>query len=524
MKFKTLSALFSVIISLFVIGPLAIIGCDNDSSSSDSPAKTADGKAKYVFLFIGDGMSEPQLNSAEVYKAQTKAQSDPAVINDVQKLTITQLPAQGFATTYSSNSYITDSAAAGTALACGYKTESGVISMDRTKTVSYETIAEMAKKNGMKVGIVSSVSIDHATPAVFYAHNTSRNNYRDIDMSLLNSGFDYFGGGGFRLNKWPDVKDGSKTVQEAYTEVENTAVQKGYVYADTRSEFDSVSAASGKVIAVNQYRDSSDAMPYALDRSNACGSGEDYEGSVTLAEYTEKGIRLLEGNSNGFFMMVEGGKIDWACHANDAASAIHDTLAFDNAVAKALEFYEKHPNETLIIVTGDHECGGMTIGFAGTGYSTFFQKLANQKRSYDDFDSLDLESAASLNDISSQIESYFGLDMDGNGQLPDGTAVDSSMALTAYEETLLENGFNAAKNGKPASMTNDEYYLLYGGYNPLSVTITHILNRKAGIAWTSYSHTGVPVPTFAKGAGSNLFNGYYDNTDIFAKMKAAMNL
>ena len=118
-------------------------------------------------------------------------------------------------------------------------------------------------------------------------------------------------------------------------------------------------------------------MYYTLDQSNS-------KDQVTLAEYLEKGAELLD-NSNGFFMMVEGGKIDWACHANDAASSVHDTLALDEAVARAVTFYEKHPTETLIIVTGDHETGGMTIGFAGTQYSSFVDKIQNQKMSYIEF-------------------------------------------------------------------------------------------------------------------------------------------
>ena len=133
----------------------------------------------------------------------------------------------------------------------------------------------------------------------------------------------------------------------------------------------------GKVIAMNKIVDRDAAMYYTLDQ-------RDSKDHVTLAEYLSKGIELLD-NPNGFFMMVEGGKIDWACHANDAASSIRDTLALDEAVARAVSFYEKHPTETLIVVTGDHETGGMTIGFAGTQYSSFMDKIQYQKMSYIEF-------------------------------------------------------------------------------------------------------------------------------------------
>ena len=131
------------------------------------------------------------------------------------------------------------------------------------------------------------------------------------------------------------------------------------------------------MIAMNAIVDKNAAMYYTLDQS-------DSKDQVTLAEYLAKAIKLLD-NPNGFFIMVEGGKIDWACHANDAASSVHDTLALDEAVAGGGKFYEKHPKETLIVVTGDHETGGMTIGFAGTQYSSFVDKIQHQKMSYIEF-------------------------------------------------------------------------------------------------------------------------------------------
>jgi len=148
------------------------------------------------------------------------------------------------------------------------------------------------------------------------------------------------------------------------------------------------------------------AMLYSLDQA---------DGYISLSEYVEKGITLLD-NPDGFFMMVEGGKIDWACHANDAAASIHDTLAFDEAVASAYAFYEQHPDETLIIVTGDHETGGMTIGFAGTQYSSFVDKIQNQSMSYEAFDAILSEykethtpETAKLEDLLPAIEEAFGL-------------------------------------------------------------------------------------------------------------------
>ena len=505
-------AFFSLLLVLLFSSSMFFTACDSGSSDdNDSTQNTDDGDqssttAKYVFMFIGDGMSEAQVNATEIYKAAIIDQADADYINSPSLLNMSQLNATGFATTYDAGTYITDSASAGTALACGHKTLSGVIGLAVDKVTSYKTIAEKAKEAGMKIGVISSVSLDHATPASYYAHIDSRNKYSDIVTQLTESDFDYFAGGGF-------LASGSMDVEAA-------AEAEGYTYVDLatdgRTAFNAISAATGKVIAVNGVLDSSKALPYELVRDTS------NDADMSLAEFTEKGIEVLE-NDNGFFMMVEGGKVDWACHANDAKAAIIDMIAFDNAIAKALEFYESHPDETLIIVTGDHDCGGLSIGFAGTKYATAFTTIESQSQSYDTFNTaynntayFSANSVTALTDLYEEIEESFGLDMNGDG--------DASMQVSAYQLSLLENAFDAQVNGTPSGMSSDEYYLLYGGYNPLTVTITHVLNQKAGIAWTSYSHTGVPVPVFAKGVGEDSFNGYYDNTDVCKKIDAAMGL
>lgn len=469
--------------------------------------------AKYVFLLIGDGMALPQINAAEVY-LQAVNEGKPGL----QKLHLTQLPAQGLTTTYSANAFITDSAAAATALACGYKTNSGVIAMDPTKKKTFKTIAEMAKESGMKVGIVSSVSIDHATPACFYAHEPTRKNYYEIDMALANSNFDYFAGGGLKKPTGP-----KKDKESAY----EVARENGFTVTRTVEAFRALKPGMGKVFAVSPALDGDKALDYEIDGQ-----------PISLADFTAKGIELLD-NSHGFFMMVEGGKIDWACHANDAASAIRDTLAFDDVVAEALAFAEKHPNETLIVVTGDHECGGLTLGFAGTKYDSSFASLAGQKMSYDAFDKV-LEAyrkttpaeKANMKDLAGSVEDAFGLTMLSDGEkstleklakLGDGEArVKLALSLTDLEMQELNEAFIRSMLGEEAHSKDDYTYLMYGGYEPFTVALTHALNHKAGLSWTSYSHTGVPVPTFAQGVGATLFQGYYDNTDLAKKMMEIM--
>lgn len=451
-------------------------------------------KAKYVFVFIGDGMSLAQVSAAEVY-ARSMAEKTPGF----SKLGFTQFPAQGLTTTYDSSSIITDSASAGTAIATGNKTASGVISMDQGKTIKFKTIGEYAKEAGMRVGIVSNVSLDHATPAVFYAKAPSRGDMYDIGLQLPKSGFDYFGGGNLaqprgKNNDQPDVVE--------------LARKAGYTVVNDADAFRALKPKNGqKVLAMNAVTQDSMAMPYEMDRT---------ADDLALADYVEKGIELLN-NPKGFFMMVESGKIDWACHANDAAASIHDTLAFDRAIAKAVAFQKKYPNDTLIVVTGDHETGGMSIGFAGTGYSTAFEKISLQKGSYISYDSSVLgpykmgrtAADAKIEDLVPTFKAHFGLEYDKLGEVA---------------KEMIQRSFVRSMKGDVERVAQEDIKLLYGGYEPLTVTLTHLANQMAGIGWTTYSHTGIPVPTFALGRSQNLFNGYYDNTDIFRKLTAIMGI
>ncbi|GAK53693.1 alkaline phosphatase [Candidatus Moduliflexus flocculans] len=482
-------------------------------------------KAKYVMLFIGDGMAMAQRYAAEL------SLSNGAIDMNRPQLLMNTFPAQGLDTTFDLTSIIPDSSSTGTAIASGFKTESSVLGTDPTGEIKYKSIAETAKEKGWKVGILSTVSLDHATPAVFYAHQKSRNSMYEISMELANSGFDFFGGGQL---KSPTSKE------EGKPNALDTAKANGYTIAMGRAELEALKPGAGKVIAMNDLVDSDAAMYYTIDQP---------EGYVTIAEYTAKAIELLD-NPDGFFMMVEGGKIDWACHANDAAAAIQDTLAFDAAIAEGMKFYEKHPDETLIIVTGDHETGGLSIGYAGTKYSSYISKMKNQKVSYLGFNAK-LEEfkkanpAAKFEDVLPLIKEAFGLYVLSaeekatlKAAIDAGKAKDAAddvkkaakeaentlkygLALTDADLAILQDAFAVSMLAKDARPADDVAYVQYGGYEPLTVKLTTILAEKAGIGWSSYSHTGGIQQTSAIGAGAELFNGYYDQTDIYKKMMTA---
>jgi len=479
-----------VVAVIFVFGLIAAAMPQSRTATAGVDNGHYGKKAKYVFFFIGDGMGLPQINSSEIFKG-TLNSTNPM---NMEKLNFTVFPYQGLQATYSANTFITESAAAGTALATGHKTNNDILGQDPTKTVSFKSMAEMAKEKGMKVGIVTSVSLDHATPGAFYAHQPTRKNYYEIELAMVNSGFDYFAGGGLL------APNGAKKDKQNVLEI---AKQNGYQVVNTKEGILQLDANSGKVIAINPVLAGDEALEYEIDRTN----------QLSLADFTSQGIKLLD-NPNGFFMMVEGGKVDWACHANDAATTVRDMLAFENAIGEALKFYAQHPDETLIVVTGDHETGGMTIGFAGTEYQTSFNKITKQKLSFEEFDKA--------------IQAYRQTIGQGQANLADWLPCLAEKfglsELTDYDKARLSDALAASMIEPKKRNTDPNSYLLYGTYEPFSVTVTHILNQKAGIGWTTYAHTGVAIPVFAQGVGGELFQGYYDNTDVAKKIMNIMGV
>jgi alkaline phosphatase len=513
--FPTLSAHMINRLAWLVLAALFLAAVSARADSGPAP--------KYVFLFIGDGLAMPQRSAAEYVLAARQGGAAPGIV----KLAMNSLPVQGLTTTYSLNSIITDSGAAGTALACGVKTYNGAIGVDGDKK-PVRSVAEMARDAGMKVGIVSSVSLDHATPASFYAHQASRNSYHAIELDLAASRFDFFGGGGLR-----DPKGKREKTEGETTNALEAIKAAGYVLPETRQAILDLKPGT-KAVAINPELDEAKAMPYALD--------QDAKG-LSLAEFTAKGIELLD-NPKGFFFMIEGGKIDWACHANDAVAAVEDTLAMDAAVAEALRFAEKHPKETLVVVTGDHECGGLTLGFAGTRYGNYYEYLKNQKASFDRFTEImdayrktHTAQNASFDDMVPLIRDSFGLivptaaDLEAMKNAPkpneDSTspANPHGMYLKDFELAAVKEAFQRSMEytGKRPSHESEMDFRAYGGYEPLTIALLHILDNKAGIGWTSYAHTGVPVVTSATGPGAEAFGGYYDNTDLGKRLMAALD-
>ena len=468
---------------------------------------------KYVFFFLGDGMSATQTQVAEAYLTTFnggRATEAADLLRPENRLNMSTFPVMGMQTTYDAHALMTDSASSATAFACGLKTQSGVIGMDDSKTHSYKSIAQLAAEQGRRVGVISSVSLDHATPAAYYASVPSRGEMNTIARQMAASGYEFFGGGGLAATT-------------ASTILSDNFVAGGYSVLTTKDAIlDLKKKPKSRVYCINPELQDAKAMPYAIDRTDK---------GLSLAEMTEVAISVLKdgprsrpGRDQGFFLAVEGGKIDWAGHANDAMANIGDTLAFDDAVGVALEFYRRFPSQTLIVVTGDHETGGMSIGHATTGYTGYYDRLLDQKMSFtavidsEPFKAIKAKYAANYSNTDSNLES----DSDMIALMQEAFGLDYAV-LNPFQKEKLEDAFDQSM-GKMNDNSNDENKFLYGGYEPIIVTITHILNERASIGWTSYSHTGVPVPVYAIGQDAGRFEGFYDNTDIAKQLARAMNI
>ena len=338
---------------LLFAASMLIIFLSAQGNTNQSSSKKAT-HPKYVFLFIGDGMGLSHVSMAEAYLSTQKGQ----ISNE--SISFTRFPVIGLVTTYSANSYITCSSAAGTAMSTGTKTNNYMLGVD-PKGNKLRSISYKIHEKGIPVGIASSVTIDHATPGAFYASSTSRTNYYEIAEQLPKTGFEFFGGGGFVQPK------GEKGDQQNIYELISKAgykIIRGQENLKNKTQKD-------KVIFLQREGKEGD-LPYALDRK---------PGDLSLKEVVAAGIEHLYGNK-GFFMMAEGGKIDWAAHSNDGKADILEVLDFADAIEVAYQFYLKHPEETLIIVTADHETGGVSLG-REKGYTLSLKELDPQTRSID---------------------------------------------------------------------------------------------------------------------------------------------
>ncbi len=417
---------------------------------------------KYIFYFIGDGMGHNALALTEACLADE--QDDPVAFGSLR---FTRFPVVGFATTWCANRRMTDSAAAGTALASGEKTSVGTIGMNADHTAPLYSLAVAAKEQGMRSGVATSVSIDHATPAAFFGHQPDRGMYHEIGMDAPETGLDLYAGAGFLKPAAPADAADQRSVYDALTDA-------GY----------SIARGDGKLkgkraVLVQDTAADPSKLPLAIDRQ---------PGDLTLPAITRRSIDFLMrdgGARNGFFLMVEGGQIDWAAHDNDAASLVQEVKDFDDAIHVAVEFYLRHPEETLIVITADHETGGLALGRGNLGYDTYFGLLSAQKCS-----------RGALKHAIGQTADWAS----AKALLSEKMGFGSLVSLSEADWADLEKAY-----GERPSRCADR--------------AVDLLARYSGAGWTTGSHSATYVPVFALGVGSEQFRGRQDNTQISGTLR-----
>ncbi len=435
----------------------------------DAPAPE---EAPNVILMIPDGFGPASVTMARDYlrwrDGQKELPYDSLQVGSIR--------------TYASDSYITDSAAGGTALATGTKTYNGAVAVD-TSRQAVATLLEGAERRGMSTGLVVTSRLTHATPAVFSSHVPDRGQENRIARQQLNKDIEVMLGGG-RRHFLPQSAEGS--AREDDLDLLQAAQDRGYEVVQTASELSR--AGEGKT-QENRLLGlfSPGHMAYEIDR--------DHTQQPSLAAMTETAIDRLSGNGEGYFLMVEGSRIDHAGHGNDAASHLRDILAFNRAAKSALEAAQEDDN-TLVVIVSDHETGGLTLGRNRDGegiYSWRPETLAAVE--------------ASSGAIADSIRSVRST---GASEAAKRTRIAGTLTrLTGVQDVPTEIVSNL--------MTVEGPYAVGQAVSPL-------VNRQALVGWTSHAHTAVDVNLYAYGPGANAFVGHHDNTTIAQKLANLMDV
>lgn len=465
-----------IILSVLLLVPVTVVNAKKSSVK----------QPKYIFYFIGDGMGMGSLVTTQFFKAGNMEKPE------ISPLCFTQFPYSGLLITHSSDSGVTDSSAGGTALSTGSKTSSRTVGMLEDRETPLVSIAKKAHDQGWRVGIGTTTCIDDATPAAFFAHAKTRYEYHSIGMQLSESGYEFFGGYGFRQDKDkgnPDMDKGAVA----------TAIEKGYTVANSYNDYLKVSAGADKVLLFTPQEGGNEQIPYAIDAT---------ENDLTIGQVFDAGFDFLQKEEGRFFYMFEGGSIDHAAHGNDAATLVTEMLAFDACIEKAFNFYKQHPDQTLIVVTADHSTSGCTPGDGG--YYLNIPVLANQKMSEGAFANhlksiAQKEGRPSWERIQQELKENFGFW--------------DKVKINSRQEALLKEAYEQSftADGVKEEITEDNLYSYYKT-DRLSDRAVKIMDDIAQVGWMSGDHDGGYVPVFAIGVGAEQFTGQMQNNLVAQKI------
>lgn len=451
------------IINLLLLA-LLVTGCSSEP------------KVKYVFYFIGDGMGVNEVIGTNLYN-QANRQGN---------VNFTGFPVVNFITTVSANSLVTDSSAAGTALATGTKINNGVVGVDPDGNWT-GNLTEWAHAAGFGTGVATSVGVNHATPASFVAHTASRNGYEEISLQMIDSPVDFMAGATFLTNR-------GSGHDAAY--FEHKADSAGIAIFKGPAAIRGIDVTKPRVLCLSAKAE--DSIPYAIDRK---------EDDTRLADFTDAGIRYLEARygKKGFFFMIEGGKIDYAGHGNDAATCFQEVNDMAESVDLALAFLARHPKQTLIVITADHETGGLMLGSGR--YEMHPERLAKQHACVDELTNqfrakFFPEGQPFKTPTWDAVKAFFAEETGMWGDVQVSERVDKELK-DVYDRTFGKGG------DRSLSESN-----LYSVNFQIVADVVRALDRAAGYQWSFGSHSGSPVGLYVTGACAEEFNTVRDNAEI----------
>ena len=433
-------------------------------------------QVKYVFYFIGDGMGVNEVAGTNVYNGA----------NGVETVNFSQFPVVNFITTVSANSLVTDSSAAGTALATGTKINNSALGQEPDGTPT-PNLTEWAHAAGFGTGVATSVGVNHATPASFVAHSEKRGNYEEIALQMIDSPVDFMAGATF-------LTQSSTGHDAAY--FEHKADSAGIAVYKGSGAIADIDLNAPRIVCLSAKEE--DSLPYAIDRK-----GDDTQ----LADFTDAGIRYLEARygKKGFFLMIEGGKVDYAGHANDAATCFQEVNDMAKSVDLALAFLARHPKETLILITADHETGGLMLGSGR--YEMHPERLAGQHASVDALTDL-FRDAFFPEDKPFKTPSWDAVKVFFTEQLGLWGEVEVNERTEQELKDVYDRTF-----GKGGDRNLSEENLYSVNYR-LVADMIRALDRAAGYQWSFGSHSGSPVGLYVTGACAEEFNTVKDNAEI----------
>jgi len=432
------------------------------------PVGSLAAQAKNIILMIGDGMGPSHFGAAWLY-------SNRVLGKELRMVEVMKSGRTAYVVNDTADAIVTESAAAATQIACGVRVPARAVGMGPDGKTPCKTVLELAKDKGMATGLVTTSGITDATPGAFAAHVPHRSDEASVAAQELQLGVDILLGGRKQFFL-PEAaggkrKDGRDLLEEAR--------RAGYVVAGTASELQQTT--SGKILGLFNMGN----MAYEIDRGKTA--------EPSLADMTAKTLEVLARNPKGFFAMIEGGRIDHAAHRNDASATIRDTIAFDDAVGVALDFQRKHP-DTLLIVTADHETGGMAI----IGHS-------KDSKEYTGIDLAAIQKAtASFELILSEL---------GKDPAPEKIreAVKRNLAIEITEDEAKVVADDTIRKLDPK---NYSYATLH--------SLAFVLRPYLRVGWASQTHTASPLFAFGSGPGSEELVGFRHNTELFRLMQSAL--